>query len=339
MATGGITEPCHDPKGFNSSVFAVRKKNGTIRVVANFKRTLNKVLVDLDPYPMSRIDQLFHKIGQGNKYFAILDLHSGYWQIEIDERDHHKIAFTWKDKCYEYTRLAFGLTSAGQIFSRCVAEALATVSARSNISSYIDDNLVHAKTYGEYILALEQLFAALRKFGLKLNPEKCTFLATEAKYFERIVCRDGFKADPEYVRAIREMEPPTTKKALQSLIGRLVWIRQFLETRLHERIRSDTFSNLMGPIHELNKTNKTFTWTVRVNKTFKKIKDRLSSTPVISFPDFSKLFTLTTDIARGAGSGKWKKKDHSSRLTHFPRHETKLVHDRTRGICDKMGDF
>ena len=125
-----------------------------IRVIANFKGTLNKVLVDLDPYPMPRIDQLFHKIGEGNKYFATLNLRSGYWQIEINERNRHKTVFTWKYKCYQYTQLAFGLTSAGQIFSRCVAEALATVSAQSNISSYIDDNLVHAKTYGEYILML-----------------------------------------------------------------------------------------------------------------------------------------------------------------------------------------
>ena len=33
------------------------------------------------------------------------------------------------------------------------------------------------------------------------------------------------------------------------------------------------------------------------NKAFKKIKDRLSSPPVISFPDFSQLFTLTTDTS------------------------------------------
>ena len=79
IATEGIIEPCHDPKGFISPVFAVRKKNGTIRVVANFKRTLNKVVVDHDPYPMPRIDQLFHKIGEGNKHFATLDLRSGYW--------------------------------------------------------------------------------------------------------------------------------------------------------------------------------------------------------------------------------------------------------------------
>ena len=212
MATERIIEPCHNPKGFNSPVFAVRKKNGMIRVVANFKRTLNKVLVDLDPYPMPKIDQLFHKIGEGKKYFATLDLRLGYWLIEIDERDRHKTAFTWRDRCYQYTRLAFGLTSAGQIFSRCIAEAQATVESRDNISSYIYDNLVHAKTFDKYILALEQLFIALRKFGLKLNPKKCTFLTSETKSLGHIVHSKGFKADPEYVRAIREMKPPTSKK-------------------------------------------------------------------------------------------------------------------------------
>ena len=266
MTTEGITESCTNPRGFNSPVFAVRKKNGSVRVVANFKRTLNKVLVDLDPYPMPQIDHLFNSIGEGNKYFASLDSRSGYWQIEIDERDRHKTAFTWRDRCYQYTRLAFDLTSVGQI-SRCIAEALATVESRDNISSYIDDNLVHAKTFKKYILALKQLFIALRKIGLKLNPDKCTFLTSEAKFLERIVNSKGSKANPEYVRAIREIKPPTSKKELQSLIGRLVWIRQFLETRLHEQIRYDIHT-YKCPIHELNKVNKPFAWT----RLFKKSK-------------------------------------------------------------------
>ena len=214
-----------------------------------------------------------------------------------------KTAFTWKGRCFQYTRLAFGLTSAGQIFSRCIAEALDTVASRANISSYIDDNLVHAKTFEEYVTALEQLFIALRKFGLKLNPEKCIFLASEAKFLGRIVNSDGFKADPEYVRAIIDMRPPTTRKELQSLIGRLVWIRQFIETRLNESIRTDMFSNLMAPINELNKPGRTFVWTEGANKAFNKIKKRLASPPIISFPDFTGLFTLTTDasdIACGA---------------------------------------
>ena len=155
MATEGIIESYTNPGGFNSPVFAIRKKNGSVWVVTNFKRTLNKVLVDLDPYPMIRIDHLFNRIGEGKKYFASHDLRSGYWQIEIDERDRLKTTFTWRDGCYQYIRQAFSLTSVGQIFSRCIAEALATVESRDNISSYIDDNRVHAKTFDKYILALE----------------------------------------------------------------------------------------------------------------------------------------------------------------------------------------
>ena len=180
MATEGITESCTKPRVFNSPVFAVRKKNGSVRLVTYFKRTLNKVHVDLDPYLMPRIDQLFNRIGEGNKYFASFDIHSGYWQIKIDEQNRHKTAFAWRDRCYQYTSLAFGLTSTGQIFSRCIAEAQATVASRDNIWSYIDNNLVHAKKFDKYILALEQLFIPFRKFGLKLNPDKCIFLTSEA---------------------------------------------------------------------------------------------------------------------------------------------------------------
>ena len=296
MATEGIIESCTNPRGFNSPVFTVHKKNGSVRVVVNF-RTLNKVLVNLDPYPMPQIDHLFNRIGEVSKYFASLDLHSSYWQIEVNTQDRHKTAFMWRDRCYQYTRLAFSLTSAGQIFSHCITEALATVASHDNISSYIDDNLVHAKTFDKYILTLKQLFIALHKFRLKLNLDRCTFLTSEGKFLRCIVNSKGFKADPEYIRAIREMKPPTSKKKLQSLIGHLVWIRQFLETRLHEQIRYDMFSSLMSPIHELNKINKPFAWTVRVEKAFQKIKKWLSSPPVISFPDFSWLFTLTTDAS------------------------------------------
>ena len=141
------------------------------------------------------------------------------------------------------------------------------------------------------------------------------------------------------------MRPPTSKKEIQSLIGRLVWIRKFLETRLDKQIRSDTFSNLMRPIHELNKTNKTFTWTEKEDKTFEKIKNRLSSPPVISFPDSSQFFTLTTDasdVACGAiqmqEADNGKEKDYSSRLKLIQPHRTELVYHRTGSIREKIGD-
>ena len=106
----GIIEDCPDPKGFNSPVYSVRKPNGKVRVVANFKDTLNRVLKDLDPYPMPTQDSLFNRVGNGNKYFATIDFKSGYWQIELEPKDRYKTAFTWRGRCLQYCKVAFGLT-------------------------------------------------------------------------------------------------------------------------------------------------------------------------------------------------------------------------------------
>ena len=292
-----IIEPCEDPKGFNSPVFAVRKANGATRVVANFKATLNRVLVNPDPFPMPSMDTIFHKIGNGNKYFASMDLLKGYWQCQIDTADRHKTAFTWEGQCYQYTRLAFGLTSAGAIFSRCVSKALTDVQTKKNIVTYIDDVLVYGKTMSEFTEALEQLFNALRKHNLRLNPKKCDFLNCQAEFLGRIVSEHGYTANPEYVQGLMSIKSPTNKDENMKLIGRLVWIKSFIECRLNEKVNTSSYAALMYPIHSLNKGKGEFQWTKEAEVALQKIKRKLTSCPVISFPDFTLPFTLTTDAS------------------------------------------
>ena len=53
----------------------------------------------------------------------------------------------------------------------------------------------------------------------------------------------------------------------------------------------------MKPIHALNKSGVVFSWTEEADKAFKKIKKKLTSSPVISFPDFTLPFSLTTDAS------------------------------------------
>ena len=297
MIKQGIIEPCEDPKGFNSPVFAVLKSNGATRVVANFKSTLNRVLINPDPFPMPSMDTIFHKIGNGNKYFASMDLLKGYWQCQIDINDRHKTAFTWEGQCYQYTRLAFGLTSAGAIFSRCVAKALADVETKQNIVTYIDDVLVYGRTLSEFTHALTQLFEALQKHGLKLNPKKCDFINYKAEFLGRIVSEHGYSANPEYIQGLLSLKSPTTKDENMKLIGRLVWIKSFLECRLNERVNTSSYATLMYPIHNLNKGKEPFVWTKEAEKALKKIKEKLTTSPIISFPDFSLPFSLTTDAS------------------------------------------
>lgn len=75
----------------------------------------------------------------------------------------------------EWTQiLTFSLTTVGQIFSLYLIIALTTVASDANISSNIDNNLTHAKTFKVCT------WTTLHKFGFRLNPEKSTFFAAEA---------------------------------------------------------------------------------------------------------------------------------------------------------------
>jgi hypothetical protein len=52
----------------------------------------------------------------------------------------------------------------------------------------------------------------MRRAGLKLNPEKCVFGVTKGKILGCLISAKRIEANPDKIRAIREMEEPKTKK-------------------------------------------------------------------------------------------------------------------------------
>ena len=67
------------------------KKDEKVRIVANFKRTVNTVLSETsDKYQLPDSDILFQEIGLENNFFATLDIKQEYWQFEIRPEDRHK---------------------------------------------------------------------------------------------------------------------------------------------------------------------------------------------------------------------------------------------------------
>ncbi|KAL1259015.1 hypothetical protein QQF64_009592 [Cirrhinus molitorella] len=68
-----IIEESNSP--YASPVVLVRKKNGDLRMVVDYRK-LNK-LTKRDAYPLPRIEETFTLLS-GSKWFSVLDLKSGY---------------------------------------------------------------------------------------------------------------------------------------------------------------------------------------------------------------------------------------------------------------------
>ncbi|GFT06664.1 retrovirus-related Pol polyprotein from transposon 412 [Trichonephila clavipes] len=51
------------------------------------------------------------------------------------------------------------------------------------------------------------------------------------------------------------------------------------------------------PLHKLTEAKQKFVWTVDCNKAFNKLKDTLTSTPILAYPEIGKQFILDTDAS------------------------------------------
>ena len=70
--------------------------------------------------------------------------------------------------------MSFGLKNAGATYQWCMQKCLHSQIGH-NVHAYVDDIVVKTKERGTLLGDLEETFPNLRRFQMKLNPEKCVF--------------------------------------------------------------------------------------------------------------------------------------------------------------------
>ena len=81
---------------------------------------------------------------------------------------------------------------------------------------------------------LRETFLNLRKFWLKLNPEKCTFGVPAGNLLGFLVSSRGIEANPSKIRAIESMRLPRCLKDVQKFTGCMASLSRFV-SRLGEK--------------------------------------------------------------------------------------------------------
>ena len=97
-----------------------------------------------------------------------------------------------------------------------------------SIVVYLDDIMVYSKTQGDHIPHLKAIFERCRRYKISLNPKKCIFAMEEGTLLGVVISPKGITIDPRRIEAIKEIVLPHNKKAMQSFLGKINFMRRFI---------------------------------------------------------------------------------------------------------------
>ena len=293
----GVIRPSKSP--FSSNIVLVKKRDGSLRFCIDLRK-LNQHTIK-DSYALPRIDETLDLL-HGAKWFSVLDMKSSYWQVEIEEVDKHKTAFTVGQLgFYECNRMPFGLTNVPAKFQRLMESCLADLHL-SQCLIYLDDIVVFSKTYEDHLLHLEGVFKRIAEAGLKLRPSKCHFLKHKIRYLGHVVSEQGVGTDPDKIKDVKSWPAPQSVDELRRFLGFVGFYRRFIKD--FSKIACPLYDLLGGPQKKHHARSKSisrpkpeFRWGPAQQDAFQRLVKLCCYAPVLAFADFTKPFILHTDAS------------------------------------------
>lgn len=123
-----------------------------------------------------------------------------------------------------------------------------------------------------------------------MNKDKLLVGVQDVEYFGHLLSADELKPDPSKVAAIRDMEPPSNKSELQTVMGMITYLSKF----------APNLANITSPLRQLLPKESGFEWDTPQAQAFQKVKDLITRTPgpLLTYFDPSKPDVLEIDASQ-----------------------------------------
>jgi len=207
--------------------------------------------------------------------------------------DEWKAAFRTNRGLFEPLVMYFGLTNSPGTFQTMMNEIFHDLILQGVVCVYLDDILIFTNSLEEHRRINRIVLERMRKHKLYLRPDKCEFEKTRIEYLGVIVSHNHVEMDPVKVAGVAEWPTPKTKKEVQSFLGFTNFYRRFIAD----------FSCHARPLFDLTKKDTAFTWTTETQDAFDKLKEAVTSTPVLILPDADQPYRIEANgsgVATGA---------------------------------------
>lgn len=206
LLAAGVIRESESP--YSSPIVVVRKKNNDIRLCIDYRK-LNQQTIK-DAYALPNLEDAFSAL-TGSKWFSVLDLKSGYYQIEMHEDDKPKTAFVTPLGFWEFHRMPQGVTNAPSTFQRVMERCMGDLNLKE-VLVFLDDLIIFSDSLEEHEHRLLRVLNRLKEYNLKLSPEKCKFFQRSVRYLGHVVSERGVETDPDKISALKTWPIPKTLK-------------------------------------------------------------------------------------------------------------------------------
>ena len=255
MEAMGVITRVEQPTDWCAGIVIVPKPNGNLRICVDLTKFNESVR--RERHILSSVDHVLAQLS-GATVFTKLDANAGFWQIKLSEASSIYTTFITPFGRYCFKRLPFGITSVPEFFQKTMSAILANL---DGVVCMIDDILIHGRSQDK-----------LQQAGVTLNRDKCKFSTNCVQFLGQQVDSQGIRPDPKKVSAIQQMVPPTNVKELRRFMGMTNHLSKFTPNL------SETTKSLRDLLSKKNH----WTWGEPQQASFEKIKQQLSSSPVLA---------------------------------------------------------
>ena len=306
MLDMGVIERVDEPSEWCSGMVVAPKSSGRVRICVDLTE-LNKN-VQREHFPLPHLEDMLSQL-EGAKWFSKMDANSGFWQIEMAEKSRPLTTFITPFGRFRFRKMPFGISAAPEFFQRQMEKIL---EGEKGVVCMMDDVLVFGDTEEIHNARLRSVLGKLEGAGLTLNREKCEFGVDRVTFLGHIVSGEGVEVDPEKVRAITEMIPPSNRTELKRFLGMVGYLGKF----------SARLSELQGPLRALLGKENDWAWGSAQRQAFDAIKGELTSAPVLTSFRLGGKHRLTADASKASlgaallqadGEGGWQPVAYISR--------------------------
>ncbi|KAL7602743.1 hypothetical protein Lser_V15G15410 [Lactuca serriola] len=259
-----------------------------------------------DHFPLPFIDQMLERLA-GKSHYCCLDGYSGFHQIPVAPEDQEKTTFTCPFGTFAYRRMPFGLCNAPATFQRCMVSIFSEY-VENIIEVFMDDFTVYGNSFQECLTNLTKILKRCIETNLVLNFEKCHFMVSQGLILGHIVSKKGIEVDKAKIDVIQSLPYPTCVREVRSFLGHAGFYRRFIKD----------FSKITRPMCQLLQKEVDFEFNETCKEAFDKLKDLLTSAPIMQAPNWDLPFEIMCDASNYAiGAVLGQKNGRASHVIYY----------------------